>query len=139
MDGTPVGPRTAGESFPLVHGSFLQVGDALLRLQLFSALDHTNRPVVPVQQAPAVPAAYGPVPSVPGFMPPEGPGGPAPVPPYPPYSVPMPPGQPEQPEGVPAELPETEHSPAVQEPSPEAPAAAPRRRRSDRWKEDWSE
>ena len=138
VDGMMVDHRSAGEASPLIHGSFLQIGSALLRLQLFSALDHTNRPVMSPQPEPQA-AVYSPVPPAPEMFPAEGAVVPPPVQSFPQYPAPVPPVPPEG-AGEPVPV---GQAPAQPSDSPEsvsaAPSAAPRRRRSDRWKEDWSE
>lgn len=124
VDGIPVSRRGTYADAPLMHGSVLQVGSAVLRLQLFSALSHTNRAFMP----------YTPV-SEPGrgvWAPPSPP--PAQVPPA---AV----GQPPQDLSYTAPS-VTQEQPAYPLPSsgqPPQPGPAPRRKRADRWKEDWSE
>ena len=146
VDGVPVEGASDALSMPLTHGSTLQVGSALLRLQVFAALDNTPRAADPAgfpAQAYQPPAPPGPLPMPPDAVVPGPyfPGDPAQPPmPYPPPAPPAPPdaaalaGQPS------SVQPDENASPA---PAPEAsgPArpSAPRRRRSDRWKEDWSE
>ena len=141
VDGVPVNARTAGESAALIHGSFLQVGSALLRLQLFSALDHTNRSFVsgpaPAEGTSVVPA----VPPVPvneypqQFPLPDSPAAFLPEQPYPP-AVPLP----LQSAGeIPAPAPEAVSPPAGMPLPQETLPSGQRRRRADRWKEDWSE
>lgn len=133
VDGVPVSRRGAFADTPLLHGSVLQVGTAALRLQLYSALADTNRTFTPSFNEP-VPGAGVPVqPSpVPGACPPaaaqpwQAPVWPVQVPPVQP-----PPPQPWPVQDVPAPVPE-------EQPRQDAPAA-PRRRRADTWKEDWSE
>ena len=137
IDGVPVTRR--GMDMPLIHGSVLQIGSAVLQLQLFAALSHTNRTFIPPQPAVGsfsdpmlqpvpVPLQYPPEAAngQPGFCPP-------------PYQEPVPlqmpveqafPVQPLPQQPVPVQ--------PVQEVPPPAPAA-PRRRRSETWKEDWSE
>ena len=144
VDGVLLNCRSDMRAYPLTHGSCLQVGNAVLRLQVLKALDHTYSPVVqpPVEEAcipdPASfpvpefqPAYYPPVETVPAAYPavngmsPKNP----PVPVYeiqPGVSEPFSPatgldlsGSPLQPDS--------------------RPVPAPSRRRSDRWKEDWSE
>ena len=139
IDGVPVTRRIGMQDKPLLHGSVLQVGTAALRLQLYAALSHPTRtftPPVPFQGPEAgfsAPQAQPPV-QVPA----------AAVQPWPvqPVQPPMPVSQePLQyvetiqytPEPVQAE-PESIQS-APQQPAP----ARPRRSRTDRWKEDWSE
>ena len=137
VDGVPVDRRSASEGVPLLHGSVLQVGTGVLRLQVFAALAHTNQsfsPSVPVtqpaltsqeaafrmpQQGPvqyreAVPPAWQAPPPV-QVIPPEM------QPPVPPVPVNMAPPVPPQP---------------ISEVPPVKPA---RPKRADRWKEDWSE
>ena len=141
VDGIPVSRRGAYADAPLIHGSLLQVGSAVLRLQLFSALSHTSRPFAPQEFSSADPG---------GWIPPA----------QPPVQAPYPAGQPwqvpHQPPLVPGQQPvppETAQQPvpliAPQQPSsvePFVPAQPlpdqphpPRRKRADRWKEDWSE
>ena len=150
VDGNPADRRTPG-SVPLIHGSFLQVGSAVLRLQLFSALDHTNRPVIPGAQpaGPAQPVPFDPampettvIPSEPSMyfppvqeipLPPSGQG-----PAFSDPSAVIPESQPE-PEALPETPGPAPQSPETGLPSAEPAPAARRRRRSDRWKEDWSE
>ena len=145
VDGVALATADKSDRPVMVHGSCLQVGSAVLRLQLLSALEHTNRPFTAV----APPAGYAvpeavppfsgaPLPQEPAF-PPADPSGPFPAaPPYPPEPAAglypdagMHAG--EQP--VPGDL---AGAPAAEE-QPPVPQAAPRRRRSDRWKEDFGE
>lgn len=136
VDGVPVSRRGSYADTPLVHGSVLQVGSAVLRLQLFAALSHTNRifspqaPSVPGPGTSAVPPVSQPLPPV--QMPPAAPQ-PWPVSPYP-FQAQQP-VQPVPQQPVPQQ-PEPEQSRSVQ---PLQHPAAPRRRRTDSWKEDWSE
>ena len=131
VDGVPVSRRGAYADAPLLHGSTLQVGSALLRLQLFSALSHTNRPfaaqapysgpesglwVPPVQQPAQEP--YAPLPTFqarPDIYP--VPGQPLPTAVH----------------QVPQEQLQYDHM------QPSQPQPARRSSRADRWKEDWSE
>ena len=131
----------------MVHGSCLQAGSAVLRLQLLSALEHTNRPftvAAPSQDYAGQAAAQLPLPhasfpqeSAPSFTDP-------PVREYVP--------QPDQtelpadavpavffPEREPQETPAVFASAPVPEEQPPVQSAPPRRRRADRWKEDFSE
>jgi len=55
VDGVPVTRRNRDANTPLLHGSVLQVGSAVLKLQLFSALSHTNRTFVPPAPVPYPP------------------------------------------------------------------------------------
>ena len=122
INGIPVDCRTNAAEIPLVHGSVLQVGSAVLRLHLFAALDNTAAPLqpvaaggmsfpstvsVPVQTVWDVPPAQNPSQSM----------APEPAMDFSGFTA-----SPESP-AVPAE----EKTPAV---SP---------RRSDRWKEDFGE
>ena len=139
IDGVPVTPRTAGESAPLIHGSFLQVGSAVLRLQLFSALEHTSRTYDPGPQPDSGTGLVPPmVPPPAEYPPPEYAAPEYPVPDVPPVPVPgqLYPGAVLPPEPPAGEIPVPEEA----APSPQS-AAPPgqRRRRADRWKEDWSE
>lgn len=126
VDGVPVSRRGAYADAPLLHGSTLQVGSAVLRLQLFSALSHTSRPYTP-----QVPAAG---PSSAGWVPPV----------QPPVQVPYAPVQPFQVQPGPGMPPVSGQPLPPQEqlqydlPQPEQPSAR-RRSRTERWKEDWSE
>ena len=137
IDGVPVTRR--GMDMPLVHGSVLQIGSAVLRLQLFAALSHTNRTFIPPQpafgsfsdpmpQPVPVPMQYPqkPINVQPAFCPPSW---------QEPVPLQMPVEQPVPVQPVPQQVPEQQ---PVQEVPPQAPAA-PRRKRADRWKEDWSE
>ena len=137
IDGVPVTRR--GMDMPLVHGSVLQIGSAVLRLQLFAALSHTNRTFIPPQpavgsfsdpmpQPVSVPMQYPqePINVQPAFCPPSW---------QEPVLLQMPVEQPVPVQPVPQQVPEQQ---PVQEVPPQAPAA-PRRKRADRWKEDWSE
>lgn len=154
VDGVPVDRRSGAAEAALVHGSTLQVGSALLRLQLYAALSHTNRTFRPA--VPGVHPESGPwfapepqpgpmAPPVPQAMPPY-PGVPQqPFPPAPGY-YPVPEPVPEAPEPAPAAEPSGETGQPPQEPAlPPAPnepvkrPASARRKRADRWKEDWSE
>ena len=145
IDGIPVDRKNAADH-PLIHGSFLQVGAAVLRLQLFSALEHTKRTVLP--HVPASPMEF-PAMQVPQQLPfPD----PAPqritvqVPPQDENpSAPQPGPDPLQPDAPAAAL---TFSPQEQDlhgdnaeanVGPVVPPAVPRRKRADRWKEDWSE
>lgn len=151
VDGMPVDRRAASEGVPLVHGSVLQVGTGVLRLQLFAALSHTNRifsPAAPASQpaspwgppqavqAPQyqvpMPQPWQPVPDQ--IMPP-----PSIQPPMPPQSQPQVPPQ-VQPQMPPAPVDMVQTSVPAEPLSVNAPAGnAVRRKRADRWKEDWSE
>ena len=130
VDGVPVSRRGAYADAPLLHGSLLQVGTAVLRLQLFSALSHTSRPFAPQVPVPGLesgsvaPPAQPPVQDLYSLVPDW-----------------QQPGQ----EYIPVQSFPQETVPvsAVQQPLPDQPDQAQqppqRRRRADRWKEDWSE
>jgi len=131
----------------MVHGSCLQVGSAVLRLQLLSALEHTNRPftvTAPSQEYAEIYAAqqtqpYTSFPQEPVFPftdpPVQGYGPDQPYPPDQPFS-----GNPadsvSQPDSRTAFDPAAAAMPKEQ---PPVQQTAPRRKRADRWKEDFSE
>lgn len=152
VDGVPVSRRGAFADTPLLHGSVLQVGSAVLRLQLFSALADTNRTFIPARPVPGQEngGTFPPVP-VPGpwpASPPPGSWSAAPEPGTWPVS-PEPDSWPSAPEpgtwpvssepGSYPSAPEPDCNPAAPEQTQAAVRPAPRPRRSDRWKEDWSE
>ena len=124
VDGVPVSRRGEYADTPLQHGSLLQVGNAVLRLQVFSALSNTNR--IFTQQS----LTPGPGTWLPPVQPP------APVPPAQSFPVPPQPEQPPVPDYVPVPMPVPEQ-PSLPEQPQQAPV--PRRRRTGSWKEDWSE
>ena len=135
VDGVPVSRRGAWADAPLIHGSVLQVGDAVLRLQLFSALSHTNRSFAAYTPVSAPnPGAWTPPAQVPPAAAQAWQAPPVPVPPVqdPPAAYRPAPGQYSP---VPEQVPP---APVQPEQAPQA-APAPRRSRADRWKEDWSE
>jgi len=117
--------RSDPRAVPLTNGGFLQVGSAQLRLNVFAALN-------PEPLAPAVAPAYQAAPA-PAVLPadpavPEPQAWPvAPADPAPP-TVPVSPV-------VPSPLPEGAEPPREEAGS----ERRPRKRRADRWKEDWSE
>ena len=127
----------------MTHGSCLQVGEAVLRLQVLKALDHTYTavPDIPPQESfipeqPVYPMPDAPVPyDYPGMLPRTAEPPMAAVQPdmQAPYCPPaMPAASPMQPPYcTPVDAPE---APAPVSPSPVQPP-----RRSDRWKEDWGE
>jgi hypothetical protein len=135
VDGVPVTRRGVNADVPLLHGSLLQVGNAVLRLQLFSALSHTNRPFAPQPSGPDTGSGAWMPPAQPPMQPPvQGP-----------YTASQqwiaPPAQsfiPDQPASPAAGQYPAQPLPDQPQPS-EQPQAAPRRKRADRWKEDWSE
>ena len=147
VDGVPLSCRSDPLSAPVKNGSLLQVGAAQLRLLIFVGLD-ASLPAdsVAAQQSFPSPEAWPgepweaeqrPIPpfSAPGSM--TTPADPA-DPLYPaafPPAGPLNPDMPVSDSGtVPADLPSEEPASPAQRPS-----SPPRRRRSDRWKEDWSE
>ena len=138
VDGVSLLTAEKSEMPVMVHGSFLQVGSAVLRLQLLSALEHTNRPFTAAAPSPEYTgqfAAQQPLPWAP--VPQELPRDPAPD--YPPVQYP-----PEQAAPVPAAFDPAQGIPADPDipggaPLPGEQPQAPRRRRADRWKEDFSE
>ncbi len=135
VDGVPVSRRGINADTPLLHGSVLQVGSAVLRLQLFSALSHTNRTFTPQVPAPSrVPDAWSPPYPPPAQVPAAAqtwqPLPPYPVPPYPEQQLP--------PQPVPMQDHPVQDAPPEQVQPPQT-AESGRRRRSDRWREDWSE
>ena len=134
VDGVPVSRRGAYADAPLLHGSLLQVGDAVLRLQLFSALSHTNRPFTPQSSEPDTGSGAWMPPAQPPMQPPG----------QDPYAAAQqwiaPPAQsfiPDQP-ASPASG-QYPAQPLPVQPQPEPPQAAQRSKRDDRWKEDWGE
>lgn len=144
---------------PLTHGGFLRIGDALLRLQVFKALDHTAAesalspadqavpfppdnsssqlvpgfsadPVsVPIETAQRIPAS---VPSAPPFLPQAA---------FPqadgPFVIQGPVPAPDAPAGT---VPSVPPQAGVSQPGNAPPAPDNRSpRRADRWKEEWGE
>ena len=135
IDGVPVSRRGAWADAPLAHGSVLQVGDAVLRLQLFSALSHTNRSFTPYTPVSAPNAGGWAIPpQVPPAAARAWQAPPAPVPPLQDLSA-VPPSVPGPYQSDPGQVPPVAEQPGqVPRESP-----VPRRNRADRWKEDWSE
>ena len=135
IDGVPVSRRGAWADAPLTHGSVLQVGDAVLRLQLFSALSHTNRSFTPYTPVSAPNAGGWAIPpQVPPAAARAWQAPPAPVPPLQDLSA-VPPSVPGPYQSDPGQVPPVAEQPGqVPRESP-----VPRRNRADRWKEDWSE
>ena len=135
VDGVPVSRRGAYADAPLLHGSMLQIGSAVLRLQLFSALSHTNRPFVPQEPVPGSGSAQ--------WVPPVQ--QPVQLPVQDLYTsasaCPAPPVQIGDPVFPPLQYPSADTPLPSQPPqdSPRQPQAETRRKRADRWKEDWSE
>ena len=158
VDGSPIVKPSDAENMPLVHGSSLQVGTAVLRLQVYTALANTASPALTLpeqqdmngyQDAAAViyPPANQQFPMFPAPMDPVQPFLPEQTGVVSPGIQNHPGSETQTPEGIPAcpPIPQQMHSgeplPVFQQqaapvPVPEAPQ---RRRRSDRWKEDWSE
>ena len=145
VDGISLMDAGKSETPVMVHGSCLQVGSAVLRLQLLSALEHTNRPFaapapsqeytgaftaqqpqpgMPFQQEPVLPF---PDPQVPGYMD-------QPYPIDPPLS-----SDPAGDSSLPESVPDAAAASAAPAEQPPVQQAAPRRKRADRWKEDFSE
>ena len=160
VDGVPVSRRSGAEAPPLVHGSCLQVGSALLRLQLFAALNHTNRAFAPAGAEQVFPAGNGqpfspeagPAAVTGDQLPLQMPGQTAAIidagmPPCPlvPEQAPV-----TEQEAFPASLteipinaykrpPSGETDPGLENRKPETQPDPRRRRRTERWKEDFSE
>ena len=130
---------------PLVHGSFLRVGSALLRLRIFAGLDPSagfddEKSTVPEQAGPLPDVAQVPedVP-FPGYMQDQAPICPEQTayPPEVPYAA-YPHHLQEQP-AFPAPLPPAEGPSSFEAPPGAEPVKPARRRRCDRWEADWSE
>ena len=138
VDGILLDCRSDALSHPLTHGACLQVGDAILRLQVLKALDHTYVPAVsetiPFSPSPGFvsgmaidqpqpemmqPVDPSPVPYESGYVPDVPPSY---MPPYFPGYI-----------SVSSDAPSDISIPAA----PEEPVQT--RRRSDGWREDWSE
>ena len=120
VDGIPLDCRSDAFSRPMTHGMCLQVGEVILQLQLFAAMDHTVRPPQPAMPAemPVPPAGMPWSAQDPGFQPVSG------AMPYPPAgSMQYPPAVP-----APAEHPADPAAVPAQSPAPDK-----------QWKEDWSE
>ena len=113
VNGVPVNCRSDAFSCPMTHGMCLQVGEVILQLQLFAAMDHTVRPPQPAPPEMPVPPAA----AVPWPVSPEPAAWPAPD------SVPIPPAG---------------FSP-VDAPAEPAAAPVPPASPEKQWKEDWSE
>ncbi len=148
VNGVLLDCRSGEKAAPMTHGSFLQIGSAVLRLRVFAGLDSAagfgDDPFVSSSAVPAI--SEGAVPPPPGFpsvgigaFPP--PGFPAPetsaFPPAPESMVPF---------SVPSEADVNPASPQIRPdsaaPGNETAGASDqpsRRRRSDRWEADWSE
>jgi hypothetical protein len=130
VDGVSLITAEKSEMPVMVHGSCLQVGSIVLRLQLLSALEHTNRPfavTAPSQEYSGRIAAQQPLPYPP--FPPE--------PDFPGIAGPI---QDNMPRSYPADQASAAFpSVPVPEEQPPLPPAAPRRKRAERWKEDFSE
>ena len=135
VDGIPLNCRSNPRSAPLRHGSFLEVGTARLRLLVFAGLDpNAGFEDLPEENAAPQPeAAAAETPGTFAYVVPE-------VPPqiaFVPYAGPEPGVLPAQ--DSPLNVPGAEALPPDSpDPAPQA-APEPRRRRADRWKEDWSE
>jgi len=157
VDGVSLISADKSEMPVMLHGSCLHVGSVVLRLQLLSALEHTNRPF-PVS-APASeyadgiaaqqPLPYAPFPqesvppfsdaSDPEYMPPScPPGQPVVSASLSDRTFPEPPAGSCPPSDPPSDPVVLNGMPRPEEHVPVQPSA-PRRRRADRWKEDFSE
>jgi len=147
VDGVPISRRGAYADTPLIHGSVLQVGTAVLRLQLFSALSHTNRaftPQSPVSLPEQAPVPFSPQP--PAQVPPAA-AQPWPANPCPPQPMaPVNPFPQAAAQYFPAPQQPVPYQPLPDRPGPDQPVPdrqqrpeAPRRRKTEPWKEDWSE
>ena len=142
VDGTPVSRRGAYADAPLAHGSVLQIGSAVLRLQLFAALSHTNRPYEPQVPAPGTVQESWMPPAQPPVQDPYAASQPWPGAPDRGYFIPqsqMPAANPVPPEiSLPDQSPDS--LPQQSDQSGESnPPVQQRRKRAERWKEDWSE
>ena len=116
-------------SCPLTHGGFLRIGDAVLRLQVYKALDHTATEVV--AQSPEMPGP-APVNECPAQLPAYDPGAVSVSPPV--EAIPEPAFS------APADMAFIPSAPVSQPSVPlSAPSAGHTPRRSDRWKEEWGE
>lgn len=120
INGIPVTCRTDAKEIPLLHGSVLQVGSAVLRLHLFAALDNTTAPFRQ-QAAAGAPFSSQPPVSEPVFF-------------EMPYHQITGPAAPEPEIQFSESLPVPENSAVL--PETRRPASP---RRSDRWKEDLGE
>ena len=139
IDGAPVARRGAYADTPLLHGSVLQVGSAVLRLQLFAALSHTNRIFTPQSSDPETEAGAPAFPVQPSLQDPYAAAQPVRTPPQQAF-VPVRP-LPTQPEAAPSPaqlLPEQVQT-LPSQPAPQVQEPVQRPKRADRWKEDWSE
>ena len=127
VDGVSLITAEKSEMPVMVHGSCLQVGSAVLRLQLLSALEHTNRPFTVTAPEPFLPFTDPPAqeyrPDQPNPMNQPLIGNPA-------DGLSQQESQSAFDSVVASAVPE-EHLPVQQ--------TAPRRKRADRWKEDFSE
>ena len=130
MNGVLLDCRSDSSACPLTHGALLQIGDAVLRLQVFKAMDHTTVRPVRQETAPPVPDDTGVPPVVQAgmFVPPMISDGMPVTPPCPAHSPVGPAFAPAVPQSA---------DPAEPVPVPVPPVSSPRR--ADRWKEDWGE
>ena len=127
VDGVSLITAEKSEMPVMVHGSCLQVGSAVLRLQLLSALEHTNRPFTVTAPEPFLPFTDLPVQE---YRPDQ------------PYPMDQPlSGNPA--DGLSQQESQNVFDPAVASAVPEehlpVQQTVPRRKRADRWKEDFSE
>ena len=149
VDQQPVNCQSDPLRAPLCHGSCLRVGEAVLRLRVFAGLDFSAEslpadPAAGSLSADAAQPSFGmPLPpdpgavSFPAFDPASGP-----VEPFVPDSAPAAPqpaapAEPSAAPDLPSDTPPERDAPSA--PAPASPGRPPRRRRSQRWKEDWSE
>ena len=139
VNGVKLDCRSDPRSAPLGHGAVLTVGSAVLRMMVFAALAPSADLQDAVQAQPQGVSEF--IPGVPAPVP-----GPTVPPPQPVWFQPtvMPPAQqPAMPVQQPVQNPgiPPQPSPPVQAPQQEPPVStsSPKPRRSDRWKEDWSE
>ena len=148
VNGVLLDCRSGEKAAPMTHGSFLQIGSAVLRLRVFAGLDSTagfgDDSFVTSSSTPAI--SEGAVPPPPGFPPTESrafsaPGFPAPeisaFPPVPESMVSFP--APSEADVNPAFLQVRPDSAAPENETAGDSVQPSRRRRSDRWEADWSE
>lgn len=146
VDGQLLTHRSKARKYPMLHGSTLTVGEAVLKLRVFAGIDVEHHvsfaedvPLPPEQTAPYVPVPGQPLP---GYPPPWQGQQPAswqappmpPVPPAPPQAWQMPPAvYPPVPDpAAPVNTPAPEQPLAEPVPTDAAPALRPRRRRAGR-------
>ena len=87
VDGFPLTSRAESRKHPMLHGSILEIGQAVLQLGVFAGLNVPEARMTPVY--PAYPAeAFAQEPSPPPYMPPQQPWQPQSAPQQPPYAPP---------------------------------------------------